>query len=185
MKKLFLAIFITGIAIPSFSQQTGTFTDNRDGKTYKTITIGNQVWMAENLAFKVEDGCYAYDNNQDNVAIYGYLYKWESAQQACPSGWRLPTLEEYKALLESLGGIGSGSFQPLLPTGNSGFSALLGGWFPFVNMYKNLGGRAYFWTSTRVFLDAYSLVLDGKRKKATFLTTPKTHGHSVRCVKDK
>jgi len=83
---------------------SGTFTDARDGKTYKTITIGNQTWMAENLAYKATKGCWAYDDNEANVAIYGYLYNWETAKTACPDGWHLPSEAEYKVLFEYLGG---------------------------------------------------------------------------------
>lgn len=176
-------IFVLSFTLTSFSQQKGTLTDTRDGKTYKTITIGNQVWMAENLAFKTEKDCYAYDNNPANVSVYGYLYKWKVSLDVCPTGWRLPSLDEYKALLEGLGGRGSNAFQPLLPTGNSGFAVLYGGWFPFVNMYKNLGERAYFWASTPVLRKGFCMIVDGKRGKATMMSTPRTHGHSVRCIK--
>ena len=48
-------------------------TDSRDGKRYKTVEIGSQVWMAENLAFKSASGSWAYDNSQSNVTKYGYL----------------------------------------------------------------------------------------------------------------
>ena len=56
----------------------GTFTDARDGETYRTIQIGNQVWMAENLRFKT-DGSYAPNNDESNVAKFGRLYTWTKA----------------------------------------------------------------------------------------------------------
>lgn len=85
-------------------QETGIFTDSRDGKTYKTIKIGNQTWMAENLSYKATSGCWAYNDDISNVKTYGYLYDWETAKKSCPEGWHLPTDSEWHTLITYLGG---------------------------------------------------------------------------------
>jgi uncharacterized protein (TIGR02145 family) len=100
---------------------TGSFTDSRDNKTYRTVTIGQKEWMAENLAllpavnnvqnadlsmFKIYDYSgtdVAAAKNTENYRTYGVLYNWTAAQQVCPAGWHLPTDSEWNMLLGYLG----------------------------------------------------------------------------------
>ena len=106
-----------------------TFVDSRDGQRYKAVTIGDQVWMAENLNIGIMIDSlqlgtdndtiekYCYHNSEDLSDIYGSLYPWEemmdfnpsdagnpgTLQGVCPVGWHLSTDEEWKELEMFLG----------------------------------------------------------------------------------
>ncbi|MDD3741580.1 MAG: FISUMP domain-containing protein [Bacteroidales bacterium] len=158
--KLFLTTAaILFVAICSLSQETGSYTDSRDGKVYKTVKIGSQTWMAENLAYKVDSGCWAYNNDLNNVEIYGYLYDFEAAKKACPTGWHLPSNDEWTTLEDYLGG-GNIAGEKLIKCDTTKwvwcvglfddqykFSALPGGAY-VLDEFEGLGLECLFWTTT-------------------------------------
>ena len=98
------------------------FVDSRDGNYYNTVKIGDQIWMAENLAYlpsvqhpstwsSIHSRYYVFDYSGTNVSeakatenydIYGVLYNWPAASNACPSGWHLPTDAEWTTLNDYL-----------------------------------------------------------------------------------
>ena len=79
-------------------ERQGTFTDQRDQKIYPWVKIGNQVWMAENLAFKADTGSWVFYN--DVTKDSAYFYNWATARYVSPRGWHLPTEKEWSELTD-------------------------------------------------------------------------------------
>ncbi len=77
--------------------KTGSFTDPRDGHTYKTVRVGNKEWLAENFAYNCE-GSLAYGDDESNVKEFGRLYTKTAMKKAAPDGWRIPTNEDFSEL---------------------------------------------------------------------------------------
>jgi len=178
------------------------------GQTYKTVEIGTQTWMAENLNYNAS-GSVCYDNIADNCTKYGRLYNWATAIVACPEGWHLPSKEEWETLIITVGGSSTAgkmlqrvnpyndyydewwyNRQDIMPweyyTNEYGFSALPGG-----NGYPNgyfsgvgVGDYGYYWSASEVGSrdEAYSRYMDSQQN--VDYRNPKGYLFSVRCLKD-
>ncbi|MGM0498503.1 MAG: FISUMP domain-containing protein [Bacteroidota bacterium] len=204
-----LNILLTGILLLfvsySYAQKTGTFTDSRDGKAYKTIKIGSQVWMSENLAYKASNNCWAYNNKDSNAKKYGYMYKWETANEVCPDGWQLPSKDDYNELILRYGvkKLGrSGAYGPeahavLKKGGRSRLDLLKGGRRTQSGDFREMNSSSFFWSSTEHELEhsAYYLGINEcsqkNKDKNYYKMSPcviinfaiKQKGGYVRCIK--
>ena len=206
----------------------GTFTDSRDQHVYKYVKIGTQTWMAENLAYlpavsPLSDGSYhdshyyvcGYEGSTvasakatANFGTYGVLYNWPAALTACPSGWHLPTDEEWKILeknqgmsqvdadlvnyIRTSGAVGgklkeAGTTHWYSPntgaTNSTGFAALPGG-FCTSGSFSTLGYSAYFWSASEDGSYAWGRYLnyyiDGVYRNNNY----RSLGYSVRCLQN-
>jgi uncharacterized protein (TIGR02145 family) len=205
--------------IPS-SDKTITFnfiacTDG-DNINYPVVTIGTQVWMAENLkTTKYRNGDligtiatvpsgetspkyqWAYNDNEENVAVYGRLYTWYTVadpRNICPAGWHVATKDDYLTLGSNLGGGSSklketGTTHWNSPntgaTNESGFTALPGGWRYKTSGFTGLQRQGYWWTATEATTsDANNIVMRYDLTTLSFVNFDKSVGYSVRCMKD-
>lgn len=136
MKRNIINLLITILTcLLFFACSKGTYTDPRDGKTYKTVKIGEQIWFAENFKFektkydcpmpKTDGGRISYSRSDLTLFCekYGKLYDFETAVSSAPPGWHLPTAAEWIALIDSFGS-DSVAHKELISSGNSGFNVL-------------------------------------------------------------
>lgn len=185
MKKLILSLLLLQLTC-----HAETFTDERDGREYKSVKIGSQVWMSENLNHAVENS-FCYGEEVSNCQKYGRLYKWDAAKNACPAGWRLPTKQELETLVNKAGGSSKGGMKLKSRSGWSskgtdafGFSALPAGfYYDGTGGFKSIGGESGFWSSTENG-DAASGLYLSTGKNADVFDYRKDFGFAVRCLKD-
>lgn len=197
---LWLTVQSNAQSTPELSRtpEEAAFIDSRDSTVYRTIRLGSQLWLGENVRFEAEDS-WIYEEDSTNAVVYGRLYDWEGANCACPPGWRLPTAAEWTVLFDHLGGldVAGGSLKEagtrLWKEPNSGatnisqFSGLPGGGRRKPEgTFHGLGMFGAFWSSTEQ---------DDKRAWAFYLgyhyaevsiraSTSKGFGYSVRCLKE-
>ncbi len=200
------------------------------GQAYETVIIGDQCWMAENLNVgeRIEGSTeqtdngefekYCYNDIEDSCDIYGGLYQWDEvmryttnsgSQGMCPSGWHIPTDEEWKILegsVDSLYAVGDPEWDGSVWRGYDAGKQLKSnyGWYSggngvdgygFTGLpagYRNTNGwfvmmpqYAYFWTSDE-FDDTYKYYRSLYYAKDDIgrSTHSKIRGFAVRCIKD-
>lgn len=198
----------------------GTFTDPRDGHVYKTVTIGSQTWLAENLRYyknkpisyggnrsDTEEKYYIYGFDgtnssttaEQNYDKYGILYNYPAAKASVPTGWRLPTSEDFETLRSTVGRFYNGKywnyagiFRMLLcvdEAGSYAYSASSGFNGQKCCFYKGdyaYTGRDYmmYWTSeTYSYYDAYVYSIDDDYYYTRREKFDNYYGFPVRCIK--
>lgn len=174
-----------------------TMTDPRDGQLYPTVQIGTQCWLQKNMNYQTGNS-WCYGNNSSNCDTYGRLYDWKTALGVCPSGWHLPSDEEWTKMTEFLGGsdVAGGKMKESKTThwaspntgatNSSGFTALPGGGRGNNGGFGGLTSNASFWSSNEGSSAGTwyrYLYYDGANVGWQFYYY-ETYGCSARCLQD-
>lgn len=192
----------------------GYLFDGRDEQTYRTVQIGSQLWMAQNLNFKV-DSSWWNNRGADSGVVYGRLYKWAAVmglddscnskpcstqvrlprQGICPSGWHVPSDAEWMKLTDTIlisstaGTVLKSAWGWQAPGNGSdehGFRGLPAG-FRYLNdgSFYPLRFYAYFWSaSENGASSAWRRFFDYGRTDVSHNYQPMRYGLSLRCIKD-
>jgi len=222
MKKLKILTFLLLFIIPFFQScknedPISSFTDPRDGEIYKIVKIGRDYWFAENLRYAgnipqitgyIDWGstsqpawCY-YTNDPFFNMNYGKLYNWYavSTGNICPSGWHVPSKEEWQKLSDYLGGndesggklksTASDWEEPNFgATNSSQFSGLPGGNRFYNGIYDGYGSYGIWWSSTgnlslNMTHSAFGRSIYHSSATNNEPLLSKSYGLSCRCIKD-
>jgi uncharacterized protein (TIGR02145 family) len=179
--------------------------DIRDNKTYTTVKIGSQCWMAESLNYGTVivstqdqfDNCvpekYCYGDIPANCITYGGLYQWDEmmayydssgTQGICPPGWHVPTEAEWTLLFSNY--INNGyAGAALKATGFSGFDALISGvnFFNRIFSYNSFAG--FYWSSTTEgIFKAWAHGMNSFDPSVSFYPASRSNAFSVRCIEN-
>ncbi len=165
------------------------------GQAYQVVQIGNQIWMAENLNYETANS-WCYDDEPSNCATYGRLYTFDDANSACPSGWHLPSNDEWNTLVNCLGGVNEAGYKLKSTTswnnnGNgsntSGFSALAGGYRHYSGIaFYNIGVNGRWWSNTPENNDKAWMIdlYNNNNHLVTQYADEIDYGYSIRCLKN-
>jgi uncharacterized protein (TIGR02145 family) len=163
-----------------FGRHWSMFTDIRDGQSYSAVKIGTQWWMSQNLNYDTT-GSFCYNGSADNCSQYGRLYGSAYLLGVCPSGWHIPSVDEWNLLSTTVGGSPVAG-KMLKSPGWDGidaydFAAIPGGWSN-EGHDSNLGGQAAFWTSVQ----SEGVYLTSGSDTLTINNWPFANALSIRCI---
>jgi len=184
----------------------GSVTDVRDDQTYRTVVLGTQTWLAQNMNYTSLGNSWCYNDSTQNCTLYGRLYNKAAADSACPMGWHLPDTTEWSVLFqyaEMFDTTYPSITYPSKTLENSywtwygghdtlGFSAMAAGVkFIHHNLSVDTTGywgtwkQALWWTST-VSTDSSSFVYGGAFNSQLWESSLEVNvdGASVRCLKN-
>lgn len=144
------------------------------GQSYKTVKMGSQIWIVENLNVETSSGSWCHGTLPERCRIYGKLYDWAAAKVVCPDGWVLPSADDYDNLLD---------FGDVLNS-SVGWNATLGGLkYEDERGFAFLDKEGYWWTSTEAGNRANYHNIKEFGNKLDKYDAEKTRGFSVRCIK--
>ena len=148
-----------------YDAENNTLTDLRDGQVYKTVTIGTQIWMAENLNYLPKDTVGTFwagrsvcgggehkSLQEGDCSVYGRLYEEDftriskQKESICPKGWSIPSPNQFQQLVNFLGEnpvskmkVMDSGYWPINPGSNeSGFSAIPSGYYSSLKGFNYL-----------------------------------------------
>jgi uncharacterized protein (TIGR02145 family) len=188
LSKIALAAGFCLAIIFTLSCSDGDFDGGGSCSAGESVRIGSQTWMKKNLNCNVS-GSVCYNNDEANCAKYGRLYNWATAKTVCPSGWHLPSDDEWQELVDFAGGDEVAGTKLKAKDSNGtdefGFSALPGGGgFSNGNFY-DVGGSGYWWSSAEdTASGAWGRGMDYDYADVYRDINHKTRFISVRCVQD-
>ena len=187
---LSLLFIIIGMTVSG--QEYGELTDSRDGKVYKIVTVDieleggvtiKRTWMVENLAYEVPDS-FCYKNEGAYCEAFGRLYTFKAAEMACPDGWHVPTIAEWKLLFQTYGGLDDAGIA-LQVGGESGIDLDLGGFGDPGRVFKNIGISGNYWDAEKKSNNTSGLISVQKGSKEIYHSViGNWHRNSCRCIKD-
>ncbi len=175
------------------------FVIDNEGYSYKTVKIGDQTWMAENLKTKhfnngdlIPNTMFKiYEDLEMNTTIYGRSYNYsafEDLRGICPIGWHLPSKDEWQTLInyannKTINLKESGNFHWISSDGNNvtGFTAIPSGYLLGSGSLLNIGKSSDYWTSTKDMDKIFDVEIGDN---FTFFSDTKDSFFSIRCVKD-
>ena len=190
-----LLLLLLSVAVSKTSAPT--FTDPRDGASYRIVELGGITWMAENLRYG-EVGSVCYEGKLANCTELGRLYDFEAASRACPPEWRLPSDADWMRLERALGASANEVAKEryraprlgdrLKLGGDTKFDALLAGYYdPHDKEFQHRGRTGAFWTSSLDGADEVSALawhrdVDVRRSGIYRSKVNVTYKLPVRCV---
>lgn len=165
--------------------------DTRDSRLYSYVTIGSQVWMAENMNRAIS-GSVCYEGNANYCVDRGRLYMAADAKTVCPTGWHLPSVADFNTLMNSVGGSAVAGLHLKSDEGwgsgkngknDYGFNGKPTGYAHYNSdpyHYYNISTTAYYWTSEGK--NAFYLAASSE---AAGITSSNLYPmYPVRCLKD-
>ncbi len=191
MRPVFYSLLVV-FTFSCFAQDFGSLTDSRDGQEYKILEVEipleggisvTRTWMAENLNYETESS-YCYKSEPAYCGKFGRLYTFESAKEACPEGWRVPTRLDWMMLFSAYGGDAVAGVS-LKEGGDSNLDLFLGGFGDASGSFKGVGVEGNYWDSEEISGNTAGVITVRNSSPGIFHSKiGKAHRNSCRCIKD-